>query len=178
MSTAQWIRMAPLLLMLIITSLIATGIFNDASPVGKRMGKAIGNFSVERLDDPSIKFNQASLRDQIVIINLFASWCAPCRAEHDVIMDLARTGVAPIYGIAFRDKREDAIRFLQAHGNPYQVVGLDRFGSTTIPFSMSGVPETLVIGRDGKVYYHHVSALTKLDVQEIILPLIERLKAM
>lgn len=177
MNTVQMIRLAPLALMLIATSLIATGVFNSTSTAGKHKGKALGNFSVERLDQPGILMHRDTWKDQVAVINVFASWCAPCRQEHEVLMGLARTGIVPIYGIAWRDKREQAISWLQRYGNPYQVIGFDEFGRTSIPFSLRGVPETLVVGRDGIVYFHHVSALTQRDVDEVIVPLVQRLNA-
>lgn len=178
MTLSQKLRLAPLVLMLLITSLLATGLFNDIDKVGKRMGKELDNFSIERLDKLGIKMNRSAWKGQVAMINIFATWCAPCRAEHPILMDLARKGIVPIYGVAWRDKPEAIISWLQRAGNPYQMIGHDPFGNTMIPFSLTGVPETLIVGKDGIVYYHHVSALTPLEVNEIIIPLIERLNAM
>lgn len=178
MTTSQKLRLAPLVLMLIITSLLATGLFNETDTTGKRMGKAIDNFSIDRIDKPGFKMNRKAWKGRVAVVNVFATWCAPCRAEHAILMDLARKGIVPIYGIAWRDKAPQVINWLKRFGNPYQMVGNDQFGNTMIPFSLTGVPETLVIGKDGIVYYHHVSALTPLEVNEIIIPLVARLNAM
>ena len=176
MRYSSLLRLMPLIVMLLLVSLIASGLFNNTSTTGKHQGKVLGNITIDRLDDPTMRMNQTVWKDQVAVINVFASWCAPCLAEQAVLMELAQSGKVPIYGIAWRDTREDAIGYLQRHGNPYQIIGLDQFGRSNIAFSLTGVPETLVVGRDGVVHYHHVSALTREDVMRHILPLVETLR--
>jgi cytochrome c biogenesis protein CcmG/thiol:disulfide interchange protein DsbE len=111
----------------------------------------------------------------VALVNFFASWCLPCRAEHPLLMDLAESGGARILGINFRDRPEDARRWLGRDGNPYERVGVDDRGRTSIDFGVSGVPETFVIDREGRIRYQHIGPLMASDIEDKIMPLIESL---
>lgn len=177
MNRIQLLRLLPLLILLVFSSLLASGLFSRQVTLGAMAGKAIPAFNIDLVDNPEVKMTQDSWKGQVAVINIFASWCKPCHQEHDTLMRLAQTGKVNLYGIAWRDQNTHIVKFLTALGNPYQQVGNDRFGRTTIPFALTGVPETLVVDRHGVVRYHHVSALTEAEVQNSILPLVERLKA-
>jgi cytochrome c biogenesis protein CcmG/thiol:disulfide interchange protein DsbE len=123
--------------------------------------------------DPGLKLD--SLKGQAVLINFFASWCEPCREEHSVLMRLAAQGKAPLYGIAYKDKPEDAQLFLKEYGDPYRSVGLDESGRTAIDFGVYGVPETYVIDREGRIRLRFVGPLTENDVARKLLPLLQKL---
>ncbi|MDX2103166.1 MAG: DsbE family thiol:disulfide interchange protein [Alphaproteobacteria bacterium] len=92
------------------------------------------------------------------LVNLFASWCAPCRVEHPTFMALAREGV-PILGINYKDRPEDAIRWLEQLGNPYARIGTDRDGRAGIDWGITGVPETFLLDAQGRVRWRHVGPL-------------------
>jgi cytochrome c biogenesis protein CcmG/thiol:disulfide interchange protein DsbE len=104
--------------------------------------------------------SQGDLKGQVTIVNVWASWCAPCRQEHPVLMDLARAGGARVVGINYKDNPENARRFLGALGNPFAAVGTDPNGRTAIDWGVYGVPETFVVGPDGTIRYKHVGPLT------------------
>jgi cytochrome c biogenesis protein CcmG/thiol:disulfide interchange protein DsbE len=116
-----------------------------------------------------------ALKGQAVLINFFASWCEPCRDEHPALMQLAKTGQVPLYGIAYKDKPEDAQRFLKLLGDPYRRIGLDQSGRTAIDFGVYGVPETYVIDREGRIRLRHVGPLSAADITRQLLPLLEEL---
>lgn len=118
-----------------------------------RDGTAVPGFSDQDAKKPSGKA-------QITAINIFASWCAPCRDEHPVLLVLAKDPRVRLWGINYKDKPENARRFLGALGNPYEAVGADGSGRTGIDFGVYGVPETFFIGADGRVIYKHVGPLT------------------
>lgn len=105
------------------------------------------------------------------IVNIFASWCVPCLAEHPMLMALAQQPGIQIFGINQRDDPASARRFLGRHGNPYTRVGADRSGRTSIDFGVYGVPETFVISGDGTIAYRHVGPLTEETITTKILPL-------
>ena len=115
-------------------------------------------------------------RGQVVLINFFASWCVPCRAEHPLLMQLAAELKAPVYGIDYKDKPEDAARFLSELGDPYGRIGADRDGRVGIDFGVYGVPETYVIDRNGVIRYKRIGPVTVPILQEKILPLVRQLQ--
>jgi cytochrome c biogenesis protein CcmG/thiol:disulfide interchange protein DsbE len=115
------------------------------------------------------------LKGQVVVVNFFASWCAPCRIEHPVLMRLAKQENLPLYGIAYKDKPEDSARFLSQLGDPYRTVGVDREGRTGLDFGVYGVPETYVIDRTGHIRKRFVGPLTPEVVEGELLPLLRQL---
>jgi cytochrome c biogenesis protein CcmG/thiol:disulfide interchange protein DsbE len=140
------------------------------------------------IDQPAPAFTLAGLADQpglakgeftgqVVLINFFASWCVPCRVEHPLLMNVSRELGVPLYGIDYKDKPEDAGRFLSELGNPYGRIGADRDGRVGIDFGVYGVPETYVIDKAGRIRLRHVGPLTPADVAKEIAPLVRALKA-
>jgi cytochrome c biogenesis protein CcmG, thiol:disulfide interchange protein DsbE len=115
------------------------------------------------------------LRGQPVVINFFASWCAPCRIEHPLLMRLAKQEGIPLYGIAYKDKPEESARFLSQFGNPYRAVGVDQDGRTGLDFGAYGVPETYVLDAAGRVRKRFVGPLTTDSVERELLPLLRQL---
>jgi cytochrome c biogenesis protein CcmG, thiol:disulfide interchange protein DsbE len=91
-----------------------------------------------------------------VVVNIFASWCVPCRAEHAVLTSLVERDGIRLFGINYKDKPEDAARWLEDLGNPYEKIGSDYSGRAGIEWGISGVPETFIIGGDGTVLYRYV----------------------
>jgi cytochrome c biogenesis protein CcmG/thiol:disulfide interchange protein DsbE len=116
-----------------------------------------------------------ALKGQVVLVNFFASWCVPCRVEQPLLMRLAEQDHLPLYGIAYKDKPQDAAAFLKQLGDPYRAVGLDREGRTGIDFGVYGVPETYVIDQAGRIRYRHVGPLTAEVVDRQLLPLVKKL---
>ena len=101
----------------------------------------------------------ADLKGRVTVVNVFASWCAPCREEHPLLMDLARDPAIRVVGINYKDNPENARRFLGALGNPFAAVGVDPNGRTAIDWGVYGVPETFVIGPDGTVRHKQIGPL-------------------
>jgi cytochrome c biogenesis protein CcmG/thiol:disulfide interchange protein DsbE len=139
------------------------------------------------IDQPAPAFVLAGLGDQpglakdefagrVVLINFFASWCVPCQAEHPLLMSVPRELGVPLYGIDYKDKPEDAARFLAELGNPYGRIGADRDGRVGIDFGVYGVPETYVIDKAGRIRLRHVGPLTPADVAKEIATLVRVLK--
>lgn len=109
-----------------------------------------------------------------VLVNFFASWCVPCRAEHPVLARLARAGVT-IEGIDYKDKPEDAKAWLKELGDPYRALAVDRDGRVAIDFGVYGVPETYIVDRAGKIRYRQVGPITSTDLDDKIRPLLAEL---
>lgn len=100
---------------------------------------------------------------RVTVVNVWASWCAPCREEHPVLMELAKDPSIRLVGINYKDSPENARRFLGALGNPFAAVGVDPNGRTAIDWGVYGVPETFVIGPDGTIRYKHIGPITPLQ---------------
>ena len=110
------------------------------------------------------------------IVNVFASWCAACRDEHPLLMQLAASGVVPIHGLNYKDKPDDAAKWLDDLGDPYTRTGADVSGQIGIEWGVYGVPETFVIDRAGVIAYKHIGPVTPQALNETLLPLIRRLQ--
>ena len=108
--------------------------------------------------------------------NAEPSWCAACRDEHPLLLDLKARGDVPIHGINYKDKPEDAARWLDALGDPYTRTGADRDGRVSIDWGVYGVPETFVVDREGRILYKHIGTRTSRVLREKLLPVIERAK--
>ncbi len=108
----------------------------------------------------------------VSVLNVWASWCAPCVAEHPQLIELAKRGV-PLYAINYKDTAENARRFLSRHGNPFQAIGVDQDGFTAIDFGVYGVPETFVIDGSGRIVYRFPGPLTPETLDGKIMPAIE-----
>lgn len=102
------------------------------------------------------------------LINFFASWCAPCRAEHEHLMALAEKNNIRIYGIAYKDKRKDTEKYLRDLGNPYKKIGHDDNGKAFIDWGLSGVPETFIVDKNGNIRLHHAGVLLEEHINFII----------
>jgi cytochrome c biogenesis protein CcmG/thiol:disulfide interchange protein DsbE len=110
----------------------------------------------------------------VTVVNVFASWCAPCRDEHPLLEKLAAMGRVRLVGIAYKDEPKNTLGFLQEVGNPFQAVGMDEKGRAAIDWGVYGVPETFVIGKDGRIAYKHIGPLTEASLADVLLREIEK----
>lgn len=113
---------------------------------------------------------------RVSLVNFFASWCVPCRAEHPLLMDLAEDGEIAIFGLNYKNKPEKARAWLARLGNPYARIGADESGRIGIDWGISGVPETFVIDGEGRIRYRHWGPIDQRALDETILPLVKELQ--
>jgi cytochrome c biogenesis protein CcmG/thiol:disulfide interchange protein DsbE len=132
------------------------------------VGRPAPEFALARLDDGESLTN-GDMRGRAYVVNLFASWCTPCRAEHPQLMALRRQGVE-IVGIAYKDRREASVAFLTELGDPFSTVAMDPEGRFGLELGITGVPETFVIGPDGVIRAAYRGPLTEAAVRDEILP--------
>ena len=121
-------------------------------------------------DKPGL--SSGDLTGKVQLVNVFASWCGPCRVEHPFLMRMARDGVV-VQGLNYKDNPEDATRFLAELGDPYERVGADRNGRAGIEWGVYGVPETFVIDADGNIRHKHVGPITTNAQVEELMTIIE-----
>ncbi len=120
-------------------------------------------------------FSSGDLEGRVSLVNVFASWCVPCRVEHPQLMSLSRDHGVSIFGINQKDKPEDVMAWLARHGDPYRAIGADVTGRTSIDWGVYGVPETFVVDAKGRIRYRHVGPIMERDLTGTILPLIAEL---
>jgi cytochrome c biogenesis protein CcmG, thiol:disulfide interchange protein DsbE len=118
--------------------------------------------------------DSASFAGKVTVLNVWASWCAPCREEHPVLLELSRDKRFTLVGMNYKDQPDYASKFLGALGNPYAAIGVDRSGRAGIDWGVYGVPETFVIGKDGKVTFKQVGPLTDAAMRSELLPEVEK----
>ena len=129
----------------------------------KSRGKVVTGFS-----------NTDLAQGKVSIVNVWASWCIPCHQEHPLLVRLQELSKAPLFGINYKDRPENARRFLGRYGNPFHAVGADRAGRTAIDWGVYGVPETFVVDGSGRVAYKHVGPITEHSIETKFLPAIAK----
>lgn len=178
MNRSHLIRLIPLFVMLLLSIGLAAGLFTgDHKPFedSPLLGYDMAPFNVPTLGSDQPNFAPREWKGKVVVLNIFASWCKPCLAEHKIWMDLAKRGKVNLYGLAWKDTPENISRWLTTHGNPYQLIGVDQRGNATIPLALTGIPETFVIGPTGNIFYHRQDPVTQELVDNIIVPLVEKI---
>jgi cytochrome c biogenesis protein CcmG/thiol:disulfide interchange protein DsbE len=150
---------------------------NSADIPSALIGKAVPEFSLPPVEGRRLGLSTADLRGEVSLVNVFASWCVACREEHPVFMRLAASGKVPLHGLNYKDRPDDAAQWLDTRGDPYMRTGADLNGRVGIDWGVYGVPETFVVSADGHIAYKHIGPVTQQALDDIILPLVERLRA-
>lgn len=170
--------LVPLALFVALIVLLGIGLKLDPREVPSPLiDKPAPAFQLPRLDAPEKSFSQKDMRGKVWLLNVWASWCVACRDEHPVLVEFARSNVVPIYGLNYKDQREDAQRWLARYGNPYELSISDQNGRIGIDYGVYGVPETFVIDKSGVIRYKQIGPITPEVLQSKILPLIRKLDA-
>lgn len=133
-------------------------------------------FKLPTLREPDRRIGRDDLLGQPYVLNVFASWCVPCQVEHPFVTDIAKTKLAPVYALNYKDKREDATAWLARFGDPFTAVLVDVDGRTGIDFGVYGVPETFVIDRKGVIRFKHIGPLLPDTARKQIVPLLRKLQ--
>jgi len=166
----------PLLLFGAIAAYFAVGLTKDPRLLPSALiDKPAPDFTLPSLHAGKLGLAKTDLGGEVKLVNVFASWCVPCKVEHPILMRFAEINKTPLYGINYKDRKTDAIAWLKQLGDPYQRIGQDLSGRVGIEWGVYGVPETYVIDRDGRIRYRHVGPILPKVMEETILPLIEEL---
>jgi len=168
----------PLMLFMVMAGFLAMGLkLNPRDIPSPLINKAAPGFSLPILATPEKVLSNADLSGQVWLLNVWASWCSSCRIEHPVFNQLAQKNLVPIVGLNYKDEASAAKQWLAQLGNPYTASIMDQEGRTGLDYGVYGVPETFVIDKKGVIRYKHTGPVSVQDVQEILLPLINKLKA-
>jgi cytochrome c biogenesis protein CcmG/thiol:disulfide interchange protein DsbE len=167
----------PLVLFVILLGFLAVGLSRDPHELPSPLiGKQAPAFELPQLADPQKTFSPESMKGKPWILNVWASWCVACREEHPVLVELGKLQVAPIIGLDYKDKRDDAIAMLARQGNPYVLSAFDANGRVGIDYGVYGVPETYVIDKTGVIRFKHIGPITMEILNKKIIPLLGELK--
>ncbi|RCK30670.1 DsbE family thiol:disulfide interchange protein [Thalassospira lucentensis] len=169
----------PLVLFAALAGIFLINIDKDSSVVPSVLiDKPAPDFSLPPLPGADKGLSRADLtKGKVSVLNVFASWCIPCRAEHPMIQRLSSEADVPVFGLNYKEKDpQDGVKWLEELGNPYQAVGMDLSGRTGIDFGVYGVPETFIIDGQGQIKYKHIGPVTSEVLEKVLLPKIAELK--
>lgn len=150
---------------------------NDERLPSTLIGKQVPEFALPPIEGRHDGLSSADLQGQVSLVNVWASWCVPCRTENPLLVELAEAGTVPIYGINYKDDPEEALAFLEELGDPFTRIGADRSGRAAIDWGVYGLPETFVIDAEGRIAYKHVGPFDRRVLEDDILPVVRRLQS-
>ena len=139
------------------------------------IGKAAPAFNLVSLQDANKMIQPADYKGQVWLLNVWATWCVACRAEHQTLVNIAKQNIVPIVGLNYKDESDLAIRWLKQLGDPYVAVAVDADGRAAIDYGVYGAPETFVIDKKGIIRYKHIGPINPQSWQQKILPLLQQL---
>ena len=167
----------PLLVFGVIAAFLFKGLnMNPREIPSPLIGKAVPDFSLPMLEQPETRITNQDLLGKPYLLNVWATWCVSCRAEHGTLVQLARTGKVDIYGLNWKDDSAKAQTWLRQLGNPYVANMFDKKGRTAIDLGVYGAPETFVVDSKGIIHYKIAGPVTPQLITETLLPMIEKLK--
>ena len=152
------------------TSTIPSALLNEPAP--RLIVPELKGLEVNGVQVPGMDGN--TFAGKLSVVNVFASWCVPCRQEHPQIVSLGEDQRIQVVGINHKDSNRNALAFLEELGNPYDVVGVDRNGRASIEWGVYGVPENLLVDGNGVIFYKKVGPISPEELNRVIMPLIEQ----
>jgi cytochrome c biogenesis protein CcmG/thiol:disulfide interchange protein DsbE len=171
------IYLVPLAAFLVLAAFLLRGLWlNPREVPSPLIGKPAPVFEKAKLNAASEVFSSKDMLGQVWILNVWASWCAPCRIEHPLFNELARQKLAPIIGMNYKDMPDNGRKWLAELGDPYQLTFIDFDGKLGIDFGVYGVPETFIIDKQGVIRHKHIGPVTPEAMQKKIVPLVKELQ--
>ncbi|MFV1922872.1 MAG: DsbE family thiol:disulfide interchange protein [Methylotenera sp.] len=165
----------PLVLFFVLVGFLGKGLFLDPREVPSPLiGKPAPAFEAPILGNPEKMFSTADMKGKVWLLNTWASWCAACRDEHPLLVEMKEHGI-PLYGLAYKDTAKEASEVLATMGDPYLVTAMDDDGRIGIDYGVYGVPETYVIDKAGIIRYKQIGPITPDALRNKILPLLKEL---
>jgi cytochrome c biogenesis protein CcmG, thiol:disulfide interchange protein DsbE len=166
----------PLVLFLILAVFLAIGLTRDPHELKSVLiNKPAPEFRLPQLKAADKTISTTDMRGKVWLLNVWASWCVACRDEHPWLIEYAKSGVVPIYGLNYKDRREDALATLEEIGDPYAVSAVDLDGRVGIDFGVYGAPETYVIDQGGTIRFKYVGPMMPDVWKDKILPVVQEL---
>lgn len=167
----------PLGIFVVLVGFLLVGLnLNPRQVPSPLIGKPAPEFQLQQLHQAEQTLTSKDNLGKVWLLNVWASWCVSCREEHPLLVELAKSGIVPVYGLNYKDQRDDALRWLKQFGDPYTVSIVDPEGRTGIDYGVYGVPETYVIDKKGVIRYKQIGPVTVEALQTKILPLVKELE--
>ena len=175
---SRWYSLVPLMLLLGLSAYFAIGLNHDPRTIRSVLiDKPVPVFALPSFGVKGVTFKSELLTGRVSLLNVFASWCIACRAEHQVLLELTKSGRVAIYGLAWKDKPSDLKAWLAELGNPYVAIADDANWRTAIDFGVTGAPETFVIDRHGRIRFKQVGPIDEYIWKDTLEPMIALLEA-
>lgn len=166
----------PLAAFIALIALLAVGLgLNPREVPSPLIGKPAPDFTVAQLHAPDKSFSPKDMQGKVWLLNVWASWCVSCREEHPYLVEFAKTGIAPVVGLDYKDKREDGQRWLKRFGDPYTLIAFDGDGRVGINYGVYGVPETYLIDKAGVIRFKQIGPVTPEVLEKTIVPMVREL---
>ena len=168
----------PLGVFVLMVGLLGYGLTLDPKKVPSPLiDKQAPDFNLPVLGADGVSLTRQQMLGQVWVLNVWASWCVSCRAEHEVIGELAAKKIVPVIGLNYKDAPENAMKWLEQLGNPYVLSISDIEGRTGIDWGVYGVPETFIIDSQGRIRYKHIGPVTMQSLNAEVLPALEEIRA-
>lgn len=168
----------PLVVFLIMVGFMFAGLsLNPRQVPSPLIDKPAPDFQLTQLHDPEKVLSSKDNLGKVWLLNVWASWCVACRDEHPLLVQLADSGIVPVYGLNYKDERNTALQWLRQFGDPYTVSVVDPEGKVGINYGVYGVPETYIIDKQGIIRHKQIGPVTVKSMEETILPLVMKLQS-
>lgn len=172
------LALLPAVVFAVVAGAFYWGLFNSDDRLPSTLvGKPVPQFDLPPIESREDGLSTADLEGRVSIVNVWASWCVPCRVEMPLLNELAARDSVAIFGINYKDDAQEALAFLDELGDPYTRIGADRSGRVAIDWGVYGVPETYVVDAEGRIAYKHIGPFNRNSLEEDILPVVRRLQA-
>jgi len=167
----------PLGVFVALVALLGVGLgLNPREVPSPLVGKPVPEFSLAQLRDPNQTLSTSDLDGRPSLLNAWATWCVECRREHPLLVEIARSGEVPVYGLNYKDERAAAIEWLERLGNPYVASGFDGDGRVGIDLGVYGLPETFLVDGDGIIVHKHIGPINRDIWEREFVPVLRRLE--
>jgi len=170
------ILLLPLGLFIALVGFLLIGLHRDPHEVPSPLiNKPAPAFQLPQLHQPTKTFSAQEMRGRVWLLNVWATWCVACRDEHPMLIEYAKSGAVPIYGMDLKDDRAAAVQMLETEGNPYVLTVSDADGRVAIDYGVYGAPESYLIDRNGVIRFKQIGPITEDVWNNRILPLANQL---
>jgi len=168
----------PLLAFIVMAGFLAVGLKLDPREIPSPLiNKPAPDFSVPTLLNENQMISNETMKDQVWLLSVFASWCVACRQEHPLLNKLSQQNLLPLVGLNYKDERAKAKAWLNELGNPYTIIAHDLKGDVGIDFGVYGVPESFLIDKKGQIRYKQIGPFTAEVIQDKLIPMVKQLQA-